>query len=97
MKVTVARIYLTEGSKKHQKIFQRLHDEHQVKGVTMYRAISGFGASGDIHSSSLLDMSLDLPLIIEFFDAEEKVEAALESIEDLVPAGHVVTFEAQLN
>ena len=93
--VRVARIYVTEGKHVHEKIFEKLHDEHKVMGVTVYRGISGFGRSGDTHASSLLDMSFDLPVVIEFFDVPENVNAALESISDLVPAGHVLTFNAE--
>ena len=96
MKITVARIYVTEGKHIHEKIFERLHDEHKVKGVTVFRGVTGFGKSGSEHSSSLLDMSFDLPVIVEFFDSEENVRAALASLADLVPPGHVITFAAEL-
>jgi len=96
MKITVARIYVTEGKHIHEKIFERLHDEHKVKGVTVFRGISGFGQSGNEHSSSLLDMSFDMPVIVEFFDSEENVRIALGSLADLIPPGHVITFEAEL-
>ena len=95
MKVKVARIYVTEGEHLHQKIFQKLHDENKVMGVTVYRGVSGFGRSGETHSSSLLDMSFDLPLVIEFFDEAEKVSTALESINDMIEPGHVLTFDAE--
>lgn len=97
MKIIIARIYVTEGAQVHEKIFQKLHDESKVKGVTMFRGIAGFGKSGVTHSSSLLDMSFDLPVVIEFFDSEEKVELALKSIVDLVSPEHVVTQAAELN
>ena len=94
MKVTVARVYVTEGKHVHEKVFEKLHDEHKVMGVTIYRGISGFGKSGETHSSNLLDMSFDLPVIIEFFDEPEKVTLALESLSDLIKPGNVLTFYA---
>lgn len=97
MKVTVARIYITEGKHIHEKIFQRLHDEHKVKGVTVYRGITGFGKSGETHSSTLLDVSFDLPVVVEFFDTEENVKTALDSISDLITPGHVLTFAADFS
>ncbi len=96
MKITVARIYVTESERIHEKIFERLHDDHKVKGVTVYRGITGFGHSGKEHSSRLLDVSFDLPVIVEFFDNEDNVRAALVSLADLVPPGHVITFPAEL-
>ena len=94
MKVTVARVYVTEGKHVHEKVFEKLHDDHKVMGVTVYRGISGFGRSGETHSSNLLDMSFDLPVIIEFFDESDKVTAALKSLSDLIEPGHVLIFDA---
>jgi PII-like signaling protein len=95
--VTMARVYLTEGDHVLQALLRCLHDELRVRGVTVMRGIAGFGASGRIHSASLLDISLDLPLVVEFFDTPEKAAAALDKIQDYVGPGHMVTWEAELN
>ena len=94
--VLIARIYVTEGEGAHRRLFQRLHDEERVRGVTVFRGIAGFGRSGEIHSADLLDMSLDLPVVVEFFDEPERVRAVLERLGDLIRPGHVVTFAAEL-
>jgi PII-like signaling protein len=96
MKVTVARIYVTEGEHIHAKLFKRLHDEEQVRGVTIFRGITGFGKSGKVHSSILLDMSMDLPVVIEFFDAPDKIDQTLQHLRDMVQPEHVLTFAADL-
>lgn len=96
LKVTVARIYVTEGEGAHRRLFKRLHDEEKVRGVSVFRGISGFGRSGSVHSADLLDMSLDLPVVIEFFDTPERVRDVVERLSDLVAPGHVVTFAAEL-
>jgi len=96
MKVTVARIYINEGKHIHDRVFEQLHDDHKVMGVTLFRGISGFGKSGKLHSSSLLDISFNLPVVVEFFDTDENVKAALASISDLLPPGHVLTFPAEI-
>jgi hypothetical protein len=97
MKVTVARIYVTEGKKVHEPIFVHLHDVEKVRGVTIFRGISGFGNKGHVHSSSLLDISLNLPVVIEFFDAPDKVREALDHIQHLLKPGHVITYSAELS
>ena len=61
--VTMVHIYLTEGDKLLNRLMQLLHDEEQVAGVTVFRGITGFGKKGHVHSSSLIDISLDLSLI----------------------------------
>lgn len=94
--VMFVRIYLTEGEGRLGKLLKRLHDEEKVQGVTVFRGISGFGKSGKLHSSSLLDMSLDLPLVVEFFDTSQKVNAILEHISHEFKPGHIVSWPATL-
>jgi len=94
--VMFVRIYLTEGEGRMQDLLQRLHDNEKVQGVTVFRGICGFGNSGKMHSSSLLDMSLDLPLVVEFFDVPEKISAILEHIRQDIDPGHIVSWPATL-
>jgi hypothetical protein len=95
--VTMVRVYLTEKDHKLDKIMHCLHDELKMQGVTVMRAIEGYGASGKIHGTGLIDMSLNLPLVLEFFDRPERVRDALKRIHDFVGPGHVVTWPAELN
>lgn len=94
--VTMARIYMNEHEGVHG-LLKYLHDESKVCGVTVFRGISGFGRSGRTHSASLLDLSLDLPVVIEFFERPEKAAAILEHINTLIEPGHMVTWTAQVN
>jgi PII-like signaling protein len=94
--VVCVRIYLTEGEGRLEGLLRRLHDQEKVRGVTVFRGISGFGKSGRLHSSSLLDMSLDLPLVVEFFDEAERVEAILAHIAGDFDPGHIVSWPATL-
>ena len=95
--VTMVRIYCTEGEHLMKNMLARLHDEEKVWGVTVFRGISGFGKSGKLHSSDLLDLSLDLPLVIEFFDGPAKVHRILTHLKDILKPGHVITWPAQVN
>jgi len=95
--VTVVRVYLTEGESVMKSLLARLHDEEKVWGVTVFRGISGFGRSGAVHSSGLLDLSLDLPVVIEFFDEPARVKRILSHLKDILPSGHVVSWSAQVN
>jgi PII-like signaling protein len=97
MKVTVVRMYCTEGQGKLKDMLSRLHDDYHVRGVTVFRGVAGFGASGELHSSSLLDISLDLPQVIEFFDEQEKVAGILSDLSSSFEPGHVVSWSAEVN
>jgi PII-like signaling protein len=95
--VIMVRVYLTEGEKRMKSLLTRLHDEEKVRGVTVFRGIAGFGQSGKMHSTSLLDLALDLPVVIEFFDEPAKVKRILTHLKDILPPGHVVSWHAQIN
>jgi uncharacterized protein len=97
MDVIMVRIYLHEGQGQMKTLMQLLHDEEKVRGVTAFRGVSGFGQSGNMHSSTLIDMSLDLPLIIEFFDEPEKVKRVQEHLNKIVKPGHMVSWPATIN
>ena len=95
--VTMVRVYITEGEHQFQRLMALLHDEVQVCGVTAFRGISGFGKSGKVHSSNLLELSLDLPLVLEFFDQPEKVKQVLKQLNELLEPGHVISWPAHVN
>lgn len=92
--VQVVRVYITEHEGALEPILQCLHDECRVRGVTVFRGISGFGASGRMHEARWTDLSLDLPIVIEFFDEPERAAAARKAIGALVSAGHILYWPA---
>ena len=93
--VRCVRVYLTEHDK-YQRLLAQLHDVEKVRGVTVFRGISGFGQSGHLHSAQLIDTALDLPIVIEFFDEPERIEMILGHLRELVPPGHILSWTAQL-
>ncbi len=94
--ITMVRIYLTEAEKRVKKLLAYLHDESKVRGVTVLRGISGFGQSGKIHSAHLVDLSLDLPIIIEFFDSPDKITSILPNLQTYVKPNHIVFWQASV-
>ena len=95
--VTVVRIYCSEKGGLHRELLELLHDREQVAGVTAFRGIAGFGVSGRVHEAGLLDVSLDLPVVIEFFDRPDKVEKVLQHLHTKVAPGHMLSWSAQAN
>lgn len=94
--VVVVRIYVHEASGLLHKIVTYLQKEAKVRGVSVFRAISGYGETG-AHKISLLDLSLDLPIAIEFFDVREKVDKALEYLNTIIKPEHILFWEANVN
>ena len=95
--VIIVRIYLHEAKSQLEDLLKYLHDESKVRGVTVFRGITGFGVSGEYHSSKLIDMSLDLPLAIEFFDVPEKVKPIIEELNKKIKPGHLAYWSAKIN
>jgi PII-like signaling protein len=74
-----------------------LHDDQRVAGMTVSRGIAGFGADGKLHTASLVDLSLDLPLIVEFYDQPERVEEVIADLMKHVRLSHVITWPATVH
>ena len=55
-----------------------------IDGATVLRGLAGYGTSTDIHSAKVLQLSEDLPLVIEIVDKLEKIEAFLPKLRDIV-------------
>jgi PII-like signaling protein len=95
--VLMVRIYITESSHLLDQIVDYLRNTVKIRGISVFRAISGFGESGN-HTSSLIDLSLDLPLTIEFFDDDHsKIDKALDGLNSMVKPEHIVIWDAKAN
>ena len=93
----MARVYLTEADRLLKTVLSRLHDDEKVRGVTVFRGVSGFGKSGEVHSAGLLDLASDLPVVVEFFDRPAKVAEIVRHLDTLVGPGHIATWPAEIN
>ena len=93
----IVRIYITEGEGKLNELTAFLHDKECIRGLTVFRGVAGFGASGKMHDSSLINFSLDLPLVLEFFDQADKVSTVLDDLRPLVKPDHVISWPIEIN
>ncbi len=66
--------------------------EMQMSGATVLRGPMGFGHSSHLHTSKILRLSTDLPLVIEIVDTEEKIDAFLPVLDTMMGSG-LVTIE----
>jgi len=87
------RIFISEKSKHHGKLIYELivlkAKELKIAGATVSRGILGYGASFHLHSSKILDLSDNLPIIIEIIDAESEINKILPFIDEVVTDGFV--------
>jgi len=91
--VVMVRIYLSERRSHLSELLEFLRDEG-LRGATVYRAIAGFGPSGVVHTSTLANLSLDLPLTVEFYDRPDRVRRVLPDLCRRFAPDHIVQWQA---
>jgi PII-like signaling protein len=92
----LVRIYIGEsdhweGRPLYQAIVERLRDRG-IAGATVLRGIEGFGANAHLHTSRILRLSEDLPILIEVVDEEDRIRAILPELDSMVSDG-LITLE----
>jgi PII-like signaling protein len=90
------RIFIGESDQWHGKplyeaIVAKARELH-VAGATVLRGPMGFGAHSRMHTTKILRLSQDLPMVVEIVDSEEKIDELLPHIDDMVEEG-LVTLE----
>jgi PII-like signaling protein len=92
----LARIFIGESDRWHHQplsmaLLERLRREG-FAGATVFHAVAGFGARSVLHSSHLLRLSEDLPVVIEVVDTEQNIDRLLPILDEMVSEG-LVTLE----
>ena len=75
----------------HEAIVLKARELH-LAGATVLRGPMGFGRTSRLHTAKILRLSMDLPLVIEIVDSEEKINAFLPVLDGMVTGG-LVTLE----
>ena len=90
------RIFIGESDRwQHKPLYEAIVLQARamhLAGATVLRGPMGFGKSSRLHTSKIVRLSQDLPLVIEIVDSEEKVSAFLPVLDGMVGGG-LVTLE----
>ena len=90
------RIFIGESDRfEHQPLYEAIvikAREAHLAGATVLRGPMGFGKSSVLHTAKILRLSMDLPVVIEIVDAEEKIKAFLPLLDPFIGGG-LVTME----
>lgn len=90
------RIFIGESDRwQHQPLYEAIvlkAREAGLAGATVLRGPMGFGANSHLHTTKILRLSMDLPIVIEIVDSSDKIEAFLPHLDEMVKEG-MVTLE----
>lgn len=94
------RIFIGESDTWHGKplfeaIVERARQEG-LAGATVIRGIEGFGATSRLHTSRILRLSEDLPVVVEIVDSVERIEQILPFLDEMVGEGMVTLEKAHI-
>jgi PII-like signaling protein len=96
IEAVLLRIYLSEASKwEHKPLYEAIvlrARESGLAGATVLRGPMGYGKSTQIHTAKILDLSTNLPVVIEIIESEERIKAFLEIVGEMLTGG-LVTME----
>ncbi|MBN1432823.1 MAG: DUF190 domain-containing protein [Methanomicrobiaceae archaeon] len=94
------RIYIGESDrykgKPLYKYLVELFKREGFYGATVLRGISGFGKTSMIHSSAILRLSTDLPVVIEVVDSQEKIDQIKPLLEEIVSGGLIIEQDVRI-
>jgi uncharacterized protein len=94
---TLVRIFIGDSDKwqhrpLHTALLERLRKEG-FAGATVFHGVAGFGAASVIHTASIVDLSADLPVLIEVVDDQEHIDKIIPILDEMVTKGALVTLE----
>jgi len=97
---TLLRIFLGQDERhEHQPLYEAIvmkAREHHLAGATVLRGPLGFGHSSRIHTTKVLRLSQDLPIVVEIVDSEEKINGFLPVIDAMIGSGLVTLEKVQV-
>jgi PII-like signaling protein len=90
------RIFIGESDRwEHKPLYEAIvlkAREMHLAGATVLRGPMGFGKSSRLHTAKILRLSMDLPLVIEIVDSDEKIQSFLPELDKMITGG-LVTME----
>ena len=94
------RLHFGEGERYQGKpLYEAIVQEARQRGLagaTVIKGFMGYGAHSRIHTAKLLELSQDLPIIVEIVDAPERIEAFMPALESMVGDGLITLERAEV-
>lgn len=91
MRIHIGERDKIDGKPLYQEIIHLLR-QRKYAGATAFRGIMSFGANSKIHTDRFLELSLDLPIVIECVETEERIKSILPELDNMIEGG-LITLE----
>ena len=95
MRIFIGESDMAEGKVLYMALLE-LFKRKGLAGATVLRGIAGFGAHSRIHTAHLLQLSQDLPIIVEVVDSQEHLDEILPDVEKLMSGGLITMEKARV-
>lgn len=87
--------YDSEGRPLYESIVLKAREMH-LAGATVLRGGLGYGQTSRLHTTKILRLSEDLPLVVEIIDSEDKISAFLPVLDTMITSGLVTLEQVQV-
>ncbi|SMC92030.1 DUF190 domain-containing protein [Sporomusa malonica] len=94
------RIYIGESDRwKRRPLYNAIVEkakELDLAGATVFRGLMGYGANSRIHTASIVDLSSDLPILVEIVDSEEYINKLMPYLDEMLQEGLVIIDDIEV-
>lgn len=94
------RVYIGESDHwKRRSLYQAIVEKAKsldMAGATVFRGLMGYGANSRIHTASIVDLSSDLPILVEIIDSEEYMAKLLPFLDEMMEEGMVIIDDVEV-
>lgn len=96
-RATLLRLFIGERDRHgHQPLYEAVVQHARARGLagaTVLRGLVGFGRSTVLHTAKILELSEDLPIVVEIVDTEEKIRDFLPELDGMITSSGLITLE----
>ena len=95
LRIFIGELDTHDGQPLYQWLVEQAR-KNGLAGATVFRGLEGFGTHSRVHTAKVLRLSVDLPIVIEIVDKDEKIEAFLPIIDTAIQEGLATVERAQI-
>jgi PII-like signaling protein len=95
--LTIVRVYTDDSGCDLDNILDVLSKKQAIVGLTVFRGIAGFGPTHKIRKATFIELSANLPIVIEFFHETKGIEKIINNLHEHIKEAHIVNWKVNLS